>query len=592
MVYKLFYTPLIRVSKTVVNNFLNLLINDFYNLITNFVVKEITVLKNVKFIPKLSSIYYVVSDASFTGCNKMLVANQNLILLLTITFRDIRGKLHRIFYTLGEFPKISLDKVFNINGLQKVFINKTILNKKGVYYNAYIKGQQPVVYCRYLLNEYITFYLIKENGIYFIIFNNFKLDVLSFFVYLGIPVSYVLKYLEDINFDKYKQLYYSDVLSNTCIVKKDSILVLIKAIQLNFSLDKKIWFNLYSAAYKTAFCLEIINICNFLTKIEFNKNSLTDLDSLSSKQVITINNYFLYYFKLHLNKHIKDINNDIKTILLDIETNKLNIDLKIKAKNYFTLKEHLTVNPHIQCLDTTNSLAELVQKNKISQSDSSLHNIAIRDVKLNNLGFISPIDTTEGINCGLTLSLTKNVRLSVDNKLEIPALNNKKNKSSLGCVFMTPCSLKKTSVILTNQVYRKNKCFSQERVSLFKTSFKTNNNRPNSFSVVNYKNIFSHSENLIPFLFYNDPTRVLMAARMQTQALPLVKKTPYFISTGEEKNVGFDNLRNLRSKHEGVVTYVSNNKVIIRDIYNRKHIYYLEKFRDNNYSIHNQSPII
>lgn len=589
MIYKLLYSSSLGNFKTTSSNFFDILLNDFNRIINTYIIKELkTDIKGLEFVHLDNSLFYTVYGILFNDSDTIIESNQKVVLVIPLIFKDANNKYHCIYYNIGEVPKITLDRSFSINGVEKVFIHKTILNRRGAYYNVYVKGGTILIYCRYIIDEGNVFYIILEKEMCFIIFNNTKIDFISFFIYLGIPVSLLFKYLTNDSYSKFKQ-YLRAFNSKRNNLERKELLKLIKLIHLSFSLKQGIWFSLRSSDYLTLFCLEIISIYNSLVSIEYNKNNFTDIDSLPVKKIIGINNYLTYFLKTYLKKKASEIKKDIKTILFNKPIQERY--LKIKANNYFNAKEYLTINPHIQCLDKTNSLAKLSQKNKISSYNSLSHTITVRNVRLSNLGFISPIDTTEGINCGITLGLTKNVRFSTGNNLEIALLPNKISKYNIHYSYINSSELEKNSIVFSSPNYRKNSLCILEVACMTKNSLKVEKYN-NTSNFLNYRSLLSYSENLIPFLLYNDPARILMGARMQNQALPLSKKTNYFITTGEEQNI-VSNISNiLRSKQEGIVTYVSNTKIVIRDIYNRKHIYYITKFKENNLSVVNQTPIV
>ncbi len=86
--------------------------------------------------------------------------------------------------------------------------------------------------------------------------------------------------------------------------------------------------------------------------------------------------------------------------------------------------------------------------------------------------------------------------------------------------------------------------------------------------------VFSSAVCLIPFLEHNDPTRALMAANMQKQAIPLLKPQGPLIGTGEEHNVMRNTGDNITALNDGMVTTVDSNKVIIYESGRPKHRVY------------------
>lgn len=66
----------------------------------------------------------------------------------------------------------------------------------------------------------------------------------------------------------------------------------------------------------------------------------------------------------------------------------------------------------VQYLEQINSFSEIIHKNRVTNYNSKLkQNLQIRNINLNQLGSLCLIDTTEGINCGLVISFTKNIKI-------------------------------------------------------------------------------------------------------------------------------------------------------------------------------------
>ena len=109
---------------------------------------------------------------------------------------------------------------------------------------------------------------------------------------------------------------------------------------------------------------------------------------------------------------------------------------------------------------------------------------------------------------------------------------------------------------------------------------------------------------LIPFLEHDDASRALMGSNMQRQGVPLIKTQSPIVGTGMEQEIGKSSNAVLRALHNGVVTYVSADTVIIQAdedqflnlddwIAEGIETYHLRKFRRSSMStwIH-QQPIV
>ena len=80
------------------------------------------------------------------------------------------------------------------------------------------------------------------------------------------------------------------------------------------------------------------------------------------------------------------------------------------------LRKFFNTNPLSQLLDEINSLAEITHKRKVSSFgvgalDRKKANLNVREIHPSQFGRLCPIETAEGKNAGLVLSLSKDVEI-------------------------------------------------------------------------------------------------------------------------------------------------------------------------------------
>lgn len=341
--------------------------------------------------------------------------------------------------------------------------------------------------------------------------------------------------------------------------------------------------------------LDFIAILDSLLDIKYNKKTITEIDHLENKSIYTLGSYFSSQYSSFLTKYSNIIREDIYNFIDTSLSNIITVsNIYLKSKVFFNLKQYLTINPLVQYLEQINSFSEFIHKNRVTNYNSKIRqNLQLRDINLNQLGSLCLIDTTEGINCGIVVSFTKNIKIENKNNFQFPYFNITNIKTKNFITFINSF-IQKTHIIVFNNYYlRKNKIFNFSYVGLTKESFKIKNINIKNTIYIRPTDLFSFSENLIPFLFYNDPARGLMGAKMQSQAVPILKTKKAVLVTGYEKTILNSSNIILRAYQEGVVVYVSSYKIIIRDIYNRKVIYYLDKYKRSNHStIIHQKPIV
>ena len=110
---------------------------------------------------------------------------------------------------------------------------------------------------------------------------------------------------------------------------------------------------------------------------------------------------------------------------------------------------------------------------------------------------------------------------------------------------------------------------------------------------VSPKQVVSVGTALIPFLEHDDANRALMGANMQKQAVPLLQPRAPVIGTGVEYQAAKDSGQVAVSRHAGEVMAASGRQIVIRDDAGDEHTYNLQKFvRSNQDTCINQRPSV
>ncbi|MBN1232285.1 MAG: DNA-directed RNA polymerase subunit beta [Candidatus Coatesbacteria bacterium] len=109
--------------------------------------------------------------------------------------------------------------------------------------------------------------------------------------------------------------------------------------------------------------------------------------------------------------------------------------------------------------------------------------------------------------------------------------------------------------------------------------------------------VVSAAASLIPFLEHDDANRALMGSNMQRQAVPLLMTEAPAVGTGLEQKVAEDSGMLIIAKHDGVVTKVTADTIVLESIDDNGHsfaeTYRLKKFlRSNQDTSINQRPVV
>ncbi|PIM96932.1 DNA-directed RNA polymerase subunit beta [Candidatus Hodgkinia cicadicola] len=255
-----------------------------------------------------------------------------------------------------------------------------------------------------------------------------------------------------------------------------------------------------------------------------------------------------------------------------------NVVIKALLESSTRIQKHVdkcfNSSSRCQYLDQVNSLSELSHKNKLicmgegGLTQQNADNYA-RDTKRWHLAKICPIESPEGQNIGLILSLTTSANVDVNGHIITGYFKTSNGLVSNNVVYLNyyECKDLKVSMSHRNDSSKWTLCFYQGTTIVV-------DKRSVDLTLTTEAQVFSSAVCLIPFLEHNDPTRALMAANMQKQAIPLLKPQGPLIGTGEEHNVMRNTGDNITALNDGMVTTVDSNKVIIYESGRPKHRVY------------------
>jgi DNA-directed RNA polymerase subunit beta len=249
-------------------------------------------------------------------------------------------------------------------------------------------------------------------------------------------------------------------------------------------------------------------------------------------------------------------------------------------------------------------LSEISHKRRItalgpSGLDRSRARIEVRDVDPSHYGRICPIETPEGANIGLVMSLALFSRLNIYGFLVTP-YRVVKNREITDKTEYLDFAKEKTKVIAswTKDLLENNKIAKDTvmaRVGGEVVMVKSDTVEYIDFSP---RQLISISAGLIPFLETDEAARALMGSNMQRQAFPLIKPTPPLVGTGLEAEFMKYTNSVVKAKRPGVVSLLLPNKIFITG-FNKEtfekyvDFYDLKKFdKTNQNTLISQSPIV
>ena len=269
------------------------------------------------------------------------------------------------------------------------------------------------------------------------------------------------------------------------------------------------------------------------------------------------------------------------------------------------VKEFFGTSQLSQFMDKTNPLSETTHKRRLSALGPGgltreRAGFEVRDVHPSHYGRICPIETPEGPNIGLIVSLSTYAKVNDYGFIETPYRTVENATVSTNVRFLSAFEEKDHPIaqanaplneasqyinpMVTSRVAGEFMMVERERIELMDIS-------PNQ--------LVSVSASLIPFLENDDANRALMGSNMQRQAVPLIKAEAPLVGTGIEGVVAKDSGVTVVAGRDGTVVDVDASRIVL------KHdspedgadkpvtIYNLLKFvRSNQNTCFNQRPIV
>ena len=398
---------------------------------------------------------------------------------------------------------------------------------------------------------------------------------------------------------------------------------------------------------------DIINLLRRLIEINNERRRANDIDHLGNRRVRAVGELIQNQVRVGLLR-MERVIKERMTIQPDPSSTTpaalINVRPVVAAVREFFGGSQLS-----QFMDQANPLAELTHKRRLSALgpgglSRERAGFDVRDVHHSHYGRICPIETPEGPNIGLLVSLATYAKTNAFGFIETPyrkVLTELTNGDASQLIGHTPVqnivsSDGKTIVRGGTQITVRTagRISSQETKSFVvkpyvsrsledivhlsaddeENYFIAQANSPindagefiedrvetrkgeivgmESTSEVTYMDVsplqlVSVSTSLIPFLEHDDANRALMGSNMQRQAVPLMKPESPLVGTGMEERVARDSGQVVLSKADGLVTSVTGDLIEVTSDDGEIHTHNLVKFhRSNQGTCINQRPIV
>ncbi len=364
-----------------------------------------------------------------------------------------------------------------------------------------------------------------------------------------------------------------------------------------YKLNKK--FDIYSEPVETHTLVksDIINTMKHLVKVYIGNEVLDDIDHLGNRRIRSVGELMTNSLKTafaRMERIAKE-----RMSLKETETMKPQDLISIKPI-VAAIKEFFGSSQLSQFMDQINPLSELTHKRRLNALgpgglSRDRAGFEVRDVHYTHYGRMCPIETPEGPNIGLIVSLAIFTRVNEYGFLETPYRKVVDGKATDTVEYLSAMDEDRYYIGQVAEGMKADGSFPTEMVSCRHVGdYTTRNVKDIQYMDVSPRQVISVSASLVPFLEHDDANRALMGCNMQRQGVPLLFPEPPFVGTGMEAKAAYDSGVLIKAKHNGEVVWVESDLIKVKvDGSDKIDEYPLLKYqRTNNDTCNHQRPTV
>ena len=340
---------------------------------------------------------------------------------------------------------------------------------------------------------------------------------------------------------------------------------------------------------------DILRVMRYLIGLKAGHGVVDDIDHLGNRRIRSVGELLENQYRIGLLRMERAVKERMS--LGEMETI-MPHDLINPKPVAAVVREFFGSSQLSQFMDQTNPLSEITHKRRLSALGPGgltreRAGFEVRDVHATHYGRICPIETPEGPNIGLIVSLSTYARINEFGFIETPYREVANGKVTNRIKYLSALDEEEHVVAQANAPLDESGRFTTDMISCRKGG-EFIMARPEDITLmdVSPSQLVSIASALVPFLENDDANRALMGSNMQRQAVPLIQTEAPLIGTAIEEVVAKDSGVTIVTKRDGVVEDVDASRIVVRcgdsvDIYN------LKKFkRSNQNTCINQKPIV
>ncbi len=333
-----------------------------------------------------------------------------------------------------------------------------------------------------------------------------------------------------------------------------------------YMLNKK--FN-YETPYEdfTLVKKDIIQTMKRLINVYIGNEKTDDIDHLGNRRIRSVGELLTNTVKTAFSRMERIAKERMN--LKETETMKPQDLISIKPI-VAAIKEFFGSSQLSQFMDQVNPLSELTHKRRLNALgpgglSRDRAGFEVRDVHYTHYGRMCPIETPEGPNIGLIVSLAIYTRVNDYGFLETPFRRVENGKATDKVDYLSAMDEDRYYVGQVTEGMKEDGSFPTEMVSCrHQGDYTTRSVKDIQYMDVSPRQVISVSASLVPFLEHDDANRALMGCNMQRQGVPLLFPEPPYVGTGMEKKAAYDSGVLVKAKYDGEVTWVTSDLIKVK----------------------------
>ncbi len=332
---------------------------------------------------------------------------------------------------------------------------------------------------------------------------------------------------------------------------------------------------------------DVLAALNYLVTLYSDVGYVDDQDHLGNRRLRTVGELLQNQFRTGLVRMERVIRERMTIQDADVVTPQdlVNIRPVVAA-----IKEFFGSSQLSQFMDQTNPLSEVTHKRRLSALGPGgltrdRAGFDVRDVHHSHYGRMCPIETPEGPNIGVISNLSTYARVNEYGFMETPYQKVVDGKVTDEVVYLTATEEDEAVVAQANSETDENNMLAERVTVRFGSGIQVVPREEVDYIDVSPKQVVSVATALIPFLETDDPSRALMGANMQRQAVPLIEPESPLVGTGVEERVAADSGVVTVAEHDGMVERATADEIVVsweEDGKSERDRYKLQKFERSN----------